>query len=58
MPLCKARCATCRLKHPCIPLYAYRSCAGDFVFLNDNRTVLFSTLTSDTHRPDKVGSAF
>lgn len=29
-------------------------CAGDMVFLDDSRTLLFTTQTADTRRPDKV----
>jgi oligopeptidase B len=32
----------------------FRASAGDFVFMSDNRTVVFTTLTAATHRPDKV----
>ncbi|KAI3425089.1 hypothetical protein D9Q98_008467 [Chlorella vulgaris] len=34
----------------------FRLCVGDMVWLNDNRTLLFTTLTEDTHRADKVWS--
>ena len=30
-------------------------CAGDFVFLEDQHTLLFTTLTTGTRRADKVG---
>ncbi|KAL4457576.1 hypothetical protein ABPG75_012441 [Micractinium tetrahymenae] len=32
----------------------FSQCAGDMAFLDDSRTLLFTTQTSDTHRPDKV----
>ncbi|PSC72656.1 protease 2 isoform A [Micractinium conductrix] len=32
----------------------FRLCAGELVFLSDSRTLLFTTLTLDTHRPNRV----
>ena len=43
------------LSTPAPPLVCNRASAGDFVFMSDNRTLVFTTLTEDTHRPDKVG---
>lgn len=44
----------CPLACACVPPATCRACAGDAVFLNDSRTLLFTTQTEDTHRPDRV----